>query len=110
MANERLRRAILDGGFSTLDVAMEVGTDAKTVERWITNGRIPHPRQGRAGIESAGECQSDLLAARKLRQDSCHNGALCLLSCSDLAPGGSDVICRPRDGRHGRCGAIRRAC
>src|SRR3954447_7041631 len=44
MANERLRRAILDAGLSTDDVAMEVGTDAKTVERWITNGRIPHPR------------------------------------------------------------------
>jgi hypothetical protein len=31
-------------------MAVEVGTDAKTVERWITNtnGRIPHPRN-RAG-------------------------------------------------------------
>src|SRR3954453_9584780 len=48
MANERLRRAILDAGLSSDDVAMEVGTDAKTVERWITNGRIPHPRN-RAG-------------------------------------------------------------
>ena len=48
MANERLRRAILDAGLSSHDVAMEVGTDAKTVERWINNGRIPHPRN-RAG-------------------------------------------------------------
>ena len=52
MANERLRRAILDAGLSTHDVAMEVGTDAKTVERWITNGRIPHPRN-RAGAARA---------------------------------------------------------
>jgi transcriptional regulator with XRE-family HTH domain len=54
MANERLRRAILDGGFSTLDVAMEVGTDAKTVERWITNGRLPHPRNRAATARVLG--------------------------------------------------------
>src|SRR6201999_4243319 len=44
MANERLRRAILDAGLSTNDVAIEVGTDAKTVERWISSARTPHPR------------------------------------------------------------------
>jgi transcriptional regulator with XRE-family HTH domain len=44
MPNERLRRAILDAGLSTDEVAAEVGTDSKTVERWITTGRIPHPR------------------------------------------------------------------
>src|SRR4051794_32766682 len=54
MANERLRRAILDGGLSTLDVAMEVGTDAKTVERWITNGRLPHPRNRAATARVLG--------------------------------------------------------
>jgi hypothetical protein len=48
MANERLRRAIVESGLSPSDVAAEVGTDAKTVERWIANGRVPHPRN-RAG-------------------------------------------------------------
>ncbi len=36
MANERLRRALLDAGLSPDDVAAEVGIDTKTVERWIT--------------------------------------------------------------------------
>ena len=44
MANERLRRAIVDAGLSASELAARVGTDAKTVERWITNGRVPHPR------------------------------------------------------------------
>src|SRR4051794_20741918 len=44
VANERLRRAIVDAGLSPADVAAEVGTDAKTVERGIANGRVPHPR------------------------------------------------------------------
>src|SRR4051812_16802978 len=35
---------MLDAGLSASDVAAQVGTDAKTVERWITNGRVPHPR------------------------------------------------------------------
>ena len=52
MANERLRRALLDAGLSPHDVAAEVGIDTKTVERWITNGRVPHPRN-RASVARA---------------------------------------------------------
>ena len=44
MANERLRQAILSSGLSIDDLADQVGTDVKTVERWITQGRVPHPR------------------------------------------------------------------
>src|SRR5918912_3789617 len=54
MANERLRRAILDAGLSTTDVAARVGTDAKTVERWITNGRVPHPRNRASAARALG--------------------------------------------------------
>jgi transcriptional regulator with XRE-family HTH domain len=54
MANERLRRAILDAGLSATDVAAQVGTDAKTVERWIANGRIPHPRNPVAASRATG--------------------------------------------------------
>ena len=43
MVNERLRRAVLDAGLCLDDLAVQVGTDVKTVERWITKGRVPHP-------------------------------------------------------------------
>ena len=44
MANERLRQAVLNAGLSLDDLAAQVDIDVKTVERWITNGRVPHPR------------------------------------------------------------------
>ena len=43
MANERLRQAIFDADLSVDDLAMEIGIDPKTVERWIVKGRVPHP-------------------------------------------------------------------
>ena len=42
MANERLRAAILTKGLSPGDVAERLVVDVKTVERWITHGRLPH--------------------------------------------------------------------
>jgi transcriptional regulator with XRE-family HTH domain len=54
MPNERLRHAMLDAGLSTTDVASRVGTDAKTVERWITNGRVPHPRNRASAARALG--------------------------------------------------------
>lgn len=44
MANERLRRAIIDADLTVAQLAAHVGVDPKTVERWITKDRIPHPR------------------------------------------------------------------
>lgn len=41
--NERLHEAIRNNGRRLIDVADEVGTDPKTVERWITTGRLPRP-------------------------------------------------------------------
>ncbi|MGI9098562.1 MAG: helix-turn-helix domain-containing protein [Solirubrobacteraceae bacterium] len=43
MPNERLRRAIHEAGLQLDDLARHVGVDAKTVERWITKDRLPHP-------------------------------------------------------------------
>lgn len=40
--NERLRAAIAAAGLRFEDVAAKTGNDPKTVERWITRGRIPH--------------------------------------------------------------------
>jgi hypothetical protein len=43
MANERLRVALHEAGLRLDDLARHVGVDAKTAERWITKGRLPHP-------------------------------------------------------------------
>jgi transcriptional regulator with XRE-family HTH domain len=45
--NERLHEAIRHNGRRLQDVADEVGTDPKTVERWITTGRLPRPASRR---------------------------------------------------------------
>ncbi|MER5622673.1 helix-turn-helix transcriptional regulator [Streptosporangium sp. NPDC002544] len=42
MANERLRVALLEHGTTVDALAEAVGVDAKTVERWITQGRVPY--------------------------------------------------------------------
>lgn len=42
VVNERLRQAIFDADLSLDDLAVEMGIDPKTVERWITKGRVPH--------------------------------------------------------------------
>lgn len=42
MANERLRAALLERGASVADLAEVVAVDPKTVERWITRGRMPY--------------------------------------------------------------------
>lgn len=44
VTNERLRDALLASGVTTYDVAVKVEVDPKTVERWVTTGRIPYPR------------------------------------------------------------------
>jgi transcriptional regulator with XRE-family HTH domain len=42
--NIHLRDAILASGMEPRELARKVGVDPKSVERWITKGRIPHPR------------------------------------------------------------------
>jgi transcriptional regulator with XRE-family HTH domain len=42
MANERLRSSITAARLTIEDVAARTGVDHKTVERWITTGRLPH--------------------------------------------------------------------
>lgn len=44
MANVRLRAALLQHGLSVAALAEEIGVDPKTVERWITQDRIPYRR------------------------------------------------------------------
>jgi transcriptional regulator with XRE-family HTH domain len=42
--NERLRTTMLRAGVTTEGLAGCVGVDVKTVERWLTLGRVPHRR------------------------------------------------------------------
>src|SRR4051795_11676126 len=44
MANERLRAALLERGMTTGALAEAIDVDEKTVERWITKGRMPYRR------------------------------------------------------------------
>jgi hypothetical protein len=45
--NDRLGDALTVAGISTHDLAVRVGVDPKTVERWVTQGRTPYPRHRR---------------------------------------------------------------
>ena len=42
MSNVRLRAALVASGVRTVEVAERVQVDPKTVERWITLGRMPY--------------------------------------------------------------------
>ena len=44
MGNERLRSALHQAGLTTHQLAEAVEVDPKTVERWLSNGRLPHQR------------------------------------------------------------------
>lgn len=44
MPNDRLRDALLRNGLTPETAAEPLGVSAKTVERWVRNGRIPYPK------------------------------------------------------------------
>lgn len=44
MSNERLRDALQRNGLTLSDAATAIGVDPKTVERWISQGRMPYPK------------------------------------------------------------------
>ncbi|MFD7476258.1 helix-turn-helix domain-containing protein [Streptomyces sp. NPDC059837] len=44
MSNERLRSALLARGMSVQDLAEAIEVNPKTVERWITQGKVPYRR------------------------------------------------------------------
>jgi transcriptional regulator with XRE-family HTH domain len=60
MANERLRQALLTAGVSTDELAQRVGTDSKTVERWISTDRVPHRRNRASAADALGVDESIL--------------------------------------------------
>ncbi len=58
--NQRLHDAIRQSGRRLEDLADEVGADPKTVERWITTGRLPRPATRRKLAEVLGIPESVL--------------------------------------------------
>lgn len=42
-ANMRIRSALNSQGMTTTSLASAIGVDPKSVERWISQGRVPHP-------------------------------------------------------------------
>jgi len=44
MPNERLRAALLEHGLTPVALSEQIGVDHKTVERWISLGRVPYRR------------------------------------------------------------------
>jgi transcriptional regulator with XRE-family HTH domain len=44
MSNERLRSALLAQGMSVQELAEQIEVNPKTVERWITQGKVPYRR------------------------------------------------------------------
>lgn len=44
MSNERLRSALLARGMTIQDLAAEIGVIPKTIERWVTQGKVPYRR------------------------------------------------------------------
>ena len=44
MQNERLRAALLERGLTPATLAEQIGVDPKSVERWVTQNRVPYRR------------------------------------------------------------------
>lgn len=64
MANERLRDAVLAAGLTIEQVAVQVGVDPKTVERWTASpDRVPYARHRRTLAALLGQAESYLWPA-----------------------------------------------
>lgn len=60
MPNERLRAALLEKGLTPEALAAVLQVDAKTIERWITKGRLPYRRHRYALAAQLGMDESYL--------------------------------------------------
>ncbi|MGC4748824.1 Scr1 family TA system antitoxin-like transcriptional regulator [Micromonospora sp. DT201] len=58
--NQALRAAMADTGETVESLAEQVGVDPKTVARWITPGRVPHPRHRAAAAKALGREVEDI--------------------------------------------------
>ncbi|MFI6228827.1 helix-turn-helix domain-containing protein [Micromonospora echinospora] len=53
--NHVLKQALAATGLTVADLAERCEVDAKTVERWVSRGRVPHPRSRVRAAEVLGE-------------------------------------------------------
>ncbi|MGN9807601.1 helix-turn-helix domain-containing protein [Micromonospora sp. L32] len=67
--NDALRAALSDTGHTTESLAERVGVDPKTVARWLTEGRIPHPRHRFTAAEALGRDVADIWPDTSRRRD-----------------------------------------
>ncbi|PZF99503.1 helix-turn-helix domain-containing protein [Micromonospora deserti] len=67
--NDALRVALSDTGHTIESLAEQVGVDPKTVGRWLTEGRIPHPRHRSAAAEALHRDVSDIWPDTSRRRD-----------------------------------------
>ncbi len=51
MRNDRLHSALRGNGYNEAQFGEEIGVDPKTVQRWITKGRTPHPNTARRAAQ-----------------------------------------------------------
>ncbi|MEV0001189.1 helix-turn-helix transcriptional regulator [Micromonospora sp. NPDC050980] len=58
--NDALRSALHQTGQTVDSLASQVGVDPKTVGRWLTEDRIPHPSHRTAAAEALGRSASDI--------------------------------------------------
>ena len=57
MPNDRLRDELMRQALTPAELAEKIGVDAKTAERWITQGRTPYPRHRHAIAAMLGESE-----------------------------------------------------
>lgn len=55
MVNESLRAAMRSASMTADDLAVMVGVDAKTCQRWVSAGRTPHARHRRLAAAALGK-------------------------------------------------------
>jgi transcriptional regulator with XRE-family HTH domain len=57
MPNERLRDALMRQGMTPADLAVKLGVDPKTAERWVTKSRMPYPQNRHAIAAIVGDSE-----------------------------------------------------
>ncbi|WDZ91385.1 helix-turn-helix transcriptional regulator [Nocardiopsis sp. HUAS JQ3] len=65
--NERLRICLERSGHTMASLALHVGTDPKTVARWVSTGRVPHRRNAHAVARVLGADVRELWPALERR-------------------------------------------
>lgn len=89
--NVPLRDAIFASGLEVAEVARKVGIDPKSVQRWITTGRIPHTRHRRKACEILGREESELWPAIGPRWEAAGNEVALLGVIQEAEPEASPV-------------------